>query len=191
MNSEDNKDKDELAQLWQTIETEPEVSAHQLQKLAKRSKMKNKLILLWDSLGCLIILYFLYLAIAKQASYLVITWIVLAIIFAVWLTVKFNRYRQEGERALSSTIANYKSYLVDKAKSNIKVGKLLNVSNLIMLLSMFVLVIADQWFAEKPMITEAKQWYFLIGWSVFWGGSLFFYGYWKINKGKKALKNLE
>jgi len=185
------KDNIELEQLWQSIEAETDISANELEKIAKKSKLKNKLILIWDLLGCLICIWVLYLAIMKDSSFVVIGWLVLAIVFAFWLTWKFNRYRRTGEKALSNSTASYQNYLIEKANSDIKIGKLFNRSNTIMLVSMSLVLGYEYFFSSDPIISDVSTWIFIVAWTTFWGGLLFAYGYWKIRKGKKALKQLQ
>ncbi len=182
---------EELAQLWQGIETNSGPSAQELAKLAKRNKLKNTLIFAWDWLGCVIMLAVVYYAINKQASYVVMTWLLLGSVFSIWLTIQFNKYRVAGTNALSGTTANYNRYLSDKAKADIKVGKLINLSSWGLLISMIVLVIAEQVLPVKAMIDSKEEWLFVIGWTTFWISLWLYYGYKKIRKGKQALKQLQ
>ena len=181
----------ETDELWQGIETESEVSAQELSKLAKRSKLKNKLFFAWDWLGCGIVAAVLYVAIAKQLSYLIVAWLVFGLIFSVWLTLQFNKFRVSGETALSGSTANYNQYLIDKAKADIKVGKLLNWSNWGLTASMFAVFLVEPFLPVEPLVSEPEKWLYIIAWSVFWIGLWLFYGYRKIRKGEQVLKQLQ
>lgn len=181
----------DLAQLWQGIETESQLSAQELSKLAKRSKLKNKLLFAWDWLGCGLIGVALYISMARQLSYLIVAWLVLALLFSIWLTLQFNKFRVSGERALSGTTANYNHYLIEKAKADIKLGKLLNISNWIFAISLVLVFVTEPLLPVKPMFSDPEKRLYLIAWAIFWTGVWFYYGYRKIRKGKQILKQLQ
>lgn len=188
---EQSPEQNELAQLWQGIETHSGPSVAELAQLAKRSKLKNQLIYIWDWLGCAVLLAVIYLAFVKQLSYLVIAWLLFTIIFSVWLTLELNKYRRAGAQALFEQTVNYQTYLVDKAKADIKVGKLLNLANWVVLASMAVLIAGDFLLPTKRFINSVEDGMFVVGWTLTCIGCCFFYAYRKIRKGKQALANLQ
>jgi hypothetical protein len=180
----------DLEQVWQSINLAPEFSAHQLEKMAKKSRNKNRLIFTADLTGNGIVLWGLYLAWSKDASLLIMLWLFLAFLFGLWLMREFYKIRQAGELALTGSTASYQNYLIEKANSDIKVGKLFNVSNLIVSSSMALVFILEQWFIGEPLLTSTKDWVLVVCWASFWIGLMFVYGFWKIRKGKKVLKHL-
>lgn len=180
----------DLEQVWQSINLAPEFSAHQLEKMAQKSRNKNRLIFTADLTGNGIVLWGLYLAWSKDASLLIMLWLFLAFLFGLWLMREFYKIRQAGELALTGSTASYQNYLIEKANSDIKVGKLFNVSNLIVSLSMALVFVLEQWFIGEPLLTSTKDWVLVVSWASFWIGLMFVYGFWKIRKGKKVLKHL-
>ena len=180
----------DLEQVWQSINLAPEFSAHQLEKMAKKSRNKNRLIFTADLTGNGIVLWGLYLAWSKDASLLIMLWLFLAFLFGLWLMREFYKIRQAGELALTGSTASYQNYLIEKANSDIKVGKLFNVSNLIVSLSMALVFVLEQWFIGESLLTSTKDWVLVVCWASFWIGLMFVYGFWKIRKGKKVLKHL-
>lgn len=180
----------DLEQVWQSINLAPEFSAHQLEKMAKKSRNKNRLIFTADLTGNGIVLWGLYLAWSKDASLLIMLWLFLAFLFGLWLMREFYKIRQAGELALTGSTASYQNYLIEKANSDIKVGKLFNVSNLIVSSSMALVFVLEQWFIGEPLLTSTKDWVLVVCWASFWIGLMFVYGFWKIRKGKKVLKHL-
>lgn len=180
----------DLEQVWQSINLAPEFSAHQLEKMAQKSRNKNRLIFTADLTGNGIVLWGLYLAWSKDASLLIMLWLFLAFLFGLWLMREFYKIRQAGELALTGSTASYQNYLIEKANSDIKVGKLFNVSNLIVTSSMALVFVLEQWFIGEPLLTSTKDWVLVVSWASFWIGLMFVYGFWKIRKGKKVLKHL-
>ena len=180
----------DLEQVWQSINLAPEFSAHQLEKMAQKSRNKNRLIFTADLTGNGIVLWGLYLAWSKDASLLIMLWLFLAFLFGLWLMREFYKIRQAGELALTGSTASYQNYLIEKANSDIKVGKLFNVSNLIVSSSMALVFVLEQWFIGESLLTSTKDWVLVVCWASFWIGLMFVYGFWKIRKGKKVLKHL-
>lgn len=189
MNNEQDKD---LSQLWQGIETqaEPEHSAQALAAMAKREQLKSKLVLYWDLFLCINLGVLLFFSLKHGYSYAVVGWLGIAIIASLWLTLKFNRLRKASHQALSDDTASFNQYLIDKAKADIRIGKLFNISNALVTASMVGVFGYENWYSGQPIIKDPSEWYFVIGWAVFWIGLLFYYGWWKIKKGKKALLQL-
>lgn len=185
-----NEQPDDLSQLWQSIETEPQVSADKLKQLAKRGALINKLILFWDIGLSLVLMVLIYLAISNGYSYVTVGWLGLVTLFSFWLTMQFNQYRTSSIKALSDSMTTFNQYLIDKANTDIRVGKLFNVSNVIVTVSMMSVFIYEQWYSGQPIVTNPSHWYFVIGWSVIWVSLMFAYGFWKVNKGKKVLAKL-
>ncbi|MDN3652352.1 hypothetical protein QWY77_06200 [Thalassotalea ponticola] len=186
----DDKSQLNLADIWRSIEPDNGPTANQLERIGKKAKRNNALIFAADLLGNLVLVGMFIIMWQRGASAVVLAWLAIACVFGVWLGWQFFNIRKRSEQALTADTNAYHHYLIARANSDIKVGKLFNLANLIVTASMLLVFVIEQWFSAEPLITSSKQWLYVVCWSVTWISLMFYYGYWKVQKGKKALRAL-
>ncbi|WP_371187067.1 hypothetical protein [Thalassotalea maritima] len=190
MNHNEQKEV-ELNEVWQSISHEAPPSSTQLANIAGKEKIKNAIYLAGDVLGNLVLAALLYAAWQHDRSLVTLSWLGLALVYGAFLSWQFYKIRGLSHQALLESTSSYHDYLIKRAHGDIKAGKLFNVSTLVITTTMVVVFVIEQWWLGPPLISSAKQWLFLLCWTLFWVSLMAYYGVWKIRRGRQALANLQ